>query len=251
MKSLLLFLALTACAWSQPTMPFAMWKSAAAPTPTLTVLDSLHRWHDAAQITGKSDGDTLYIWPDLSPTGGHLYQFTGARKPVYRTAQVNGQPAVYFDGVDDFMTGTGIVPYKNSEVTIFVVWRADGAQSDKYLLTFNAASPAILFNYGVANRLSYYDGTHYRIGTYSTDWRIYALVDSASTGISGYENGVHVAYTAGAHTALASGWVAMQIPRNSIERAKMYVAEILIYRTALSSANIASVHAYLKSKYGL
>lgn len=76
------------------------------------VLDGLVAHWDAEQLvyndagsTLATDGQSVQEWHDLI-TGKVLNQATGANKPTFNTAQVNGYRSIRFDGVDDYMRYT-------------------------------------------------------------------------------------------------------------------------------------------------
>jgi hypothetical protein len=49
------------------------------------------------------NASALSSWTDLTGNGHHLLQATAAKQPILVLNQLNGFPAVRFDGVDDFM----------------------------------------------------------------------------------------------------------------------------------------------------
>ncbi|HEV7280244.1 MAG TPA: ThuA domain-containing protein [Pirellulaceae bacterium] len=84
-------------------------------------------WLDAAKLPdGRAalsqaaieDGDPVAGWPDASGAGRHVTQESPDARPTYR--EVDGFRAVRFDGVDDFLSATGI-DRSAREVTVFVV----------------------------------------------------------------------------------------------------------------------------------
>jgi hypothetical protein len=63
---------------------------------------------DARNVNGygvapPADGAAVATWVDLSTAGSNATQVTGTNQPFYRAAYTNGQPAVDFDGVDNYM----------------------------------------------------------------------------------------------------------------------------------------------------
>lgn len=71
--------------------------------PPFSPLDisGLKLWLDASAITGLNNNDSVTTWADISGNGNDVTQSTGSKKPTYQTNQINGLPAVVFDGVDD------------------------------------------------------------------------------------------------------------------------------------------------------
>lgn len=59
-------------------------------------------WLDASQLTGLSNNDPVSSWPDLSLRGNSVWQ-VGSLRPLYKTNQQNGLPAVVFDSISQYL----------------------------------------------------------------------------------------------------------------------------------------------------
>jgi hypothetical protein len=77
-----------------------------------TTLGTLSMWNkaDAEAYNGAgfglaTDGQTVQQWNDQSGNARHASQFNAGNRPIFRASQVNGLPAIEFDGTDDFLTG--------------------------------------------------------------------------------------------------------------------------------------------------
>lgn len=65
------------------------------------------------------DGDPIRQWTDLSGKGNHATQTTGAAKPVFKVAIVNGRPVVRFSGTDDQMAlPDGAIPLTTGTMVV-------------------------------------------------------------------------------------------------------------------------------------
>lgn len=84
----------------------ALMGGASAPRLAPNAISGLKLWLDASQIVGLNDGDSVTTWSDLSGNGYDATQGTASKKPVYKTAILNGLAVVRFDGVDDVLTST-------------------------------------------------------------------------------------------------------------------------------------------------
>lgn len=81
-------------------------------TPRLFL--DLQLWLDAGQgvfqestfVTLSGDGDVVGGWQDQSGNGNHATQATTANKPTLQTGEINGRPAIRFDGVNDLLSLT-------------------------------------------------------------------------------------------------------------------------------------------------
>lgn len=81
-----------------------------------SVVDNAYGWYDASEITAN-DQDSITGWADKSGLNNDL-----SGSAVYNASQVNGEPAVFFDGGDDLMTTPDSTGYP---ITWFVVHRTD------------------------------------------------------------------------------------------------------------------------------
>ncbi len=59
-------------------------------------------WLDASHLD-VPENSSLALWPDLSGKDHQARQPVPAKQPLFQTHRQNGRPAVYFDGVDDYM----------------------------------------------------------------------------------------------------------------------------------------------------
>ncbi len=128
-------------------MPGVRKASAVAP-PVWSPADlpSLVAWYKADQIS-LSDGDPVAQWDDLSGNTRHLVQATGAAKPTYKTAIVNGLPVVRFDGVDDYLRHTAGGDFvTGTTLTVAVVHVRRAIVGNSRTLTLHDTSEANDFN---------------------------------------------------------------------------------------------------------
>lgn len=93
------------------------------PLPPIPLTAGLVMWTrgDAVPV---SNNDFAAPWLDFSGTANNPNQTLNARKPLFKTNQLNGKPVVRFDGVDDFLT------YPNplgSTLSVYVVARVNSA----------------------------------------------------------------------------------------------------------------------------
>lgn len=65
-------------------------------------------WLDAARL-GLANNTAVSSWTDFSGNNNHATQATGSQQPLYKTAQVNGVPAIDFDGTNDYLQFTNHV----------------------------------------------------------------------------------------------------------------------------------------------
>lgn len=86
-------------------------------------------WLAADAITGLADGAAVSQWNDVSGSNNHATQATGANQPTYRLNQINGMPAVDFDGVNDYFVSplSASGPFATDELVFAVLIRDTAA----------------------------------------------------------------------------------------------------------------------------
>jgi hypothetical protein len=221
----------------------------------------LKLWLRADLISGLSDGAAVATWPDDSGGGKDAAQATGANQPTYRTNVVNGRPVVRFDGTNDWMATPSLT---FGAFTAFYVYRGTAG-----LLAEHSASAVVndgdyfyppggahtlvrrgggtlLSSYDVSPNLAdnawrlvtrRHDGTHaghalYVGGTLQGKSTVYNSADPGTATVS-------AALYLGARGGGASLFFAGDL------------AELLVYDSALATADREAVQAFCAAKYGL
>ncbi len=72
----------------------------------LNSIAGLESWYNAGSINGVSNGSNVSAWSDSSGNGHNLSQATSNNQPIMETSDINGLPAVRFNGTSDYMAGT-------------------------------------------------------------------------------------------------------------------------------------------------
>ncbi len=221
-------------------------------------------WHDASQIVGKSDGDRVTTFTDLSANGLSLgASGTVSRQPIYRASALNGLPGLQFTVVDFTEMEYGNNDYALAgDSTMFFVAAAIGAP----------ASPGVSYlidNPVPANRHTIYlqtvagqgvctstiqpgsGGTLNVNMTAGEDLLIATKFAGASSLLRLNANGSRQS-TGTLITALATlnpFRIAAQYNNLVTGNIDMKLCEIVTYPSALSSGDFALVELYLKTKY--
>lgn len=265
MNRLILFLALTACAYSQPTMPFAVWKSAAV-SPSLPPVAGYSNWYDASDASSITKDGSNYVsqWNDKSGRGKHISQGTAAQQPVYYADSLNGRPAVKFistrrDRMDvaDTLSDSSMTVFavavmdQRSESYARIVSMAASATSDDYLAASGAAA---MLRRATLSKIGGYSGTDL------DSQFVTPLVPFVATSVWAKAThlvrvdslgGTPVARTVGAFPVrfLRIGSVTAVAP-TAAGAWHGLISEVIIYRRELSITEIRQVEAYLKTKWG-
>ena len=184
--------------------------------------------------TGSSAG----TWPDISGNGRDATQATASAQPAIITNALNGRQVRRFDGSGDTMTFAS--PSVSTVATWFIVSKTTDTQ---YLTIRDSVSNAPYFDATQSNTAS----------------------PTANSGsVSLFVNGVGAAYNRGtlltargssANILTASG-VNQSVTIHAIMAYPNYdalidIAEILVYPTALSTADQRNVEIYLANKWGI
>ncbi len=256
--------------WSTGTQLFGT--DAVGGTPVLTITQDLVERFRAGAITGVADGGTFATWPDTATGDGVSQNATAGGNPTFRAnATPSGQPAVRFDGDDEFRTTASPGIGSTAGFTYFAVVRANGAQAggaitdgsgaylfDRVATTGNPLASLKVVNgrFGVQKRFDSGAGLGGPLSTSgisTSDYQIVALRRNPAANrfelwvdgeLEGTESDPGSPLTPqpiviGRHgTIVSGGW-------------NGDIAELLVYRSALSDADFQTVGSYLESAYGL
>jgi len=236
-------------------------------------------WLKADAGAGLSGG--VFTWADQSGNGNNVGNDTAASQPTLVNDAINGQPAVRFDGVDDYLASQSVNFLGNTQGSVFAVYRFTADFStNKSNNVINASKRGVAFpnnpefhafsfeqGYNSGNVvLGPGDGTYGGLRTASgaiitSDAGIYTLVGNGAT-TSMYFNGANLPLTnyvgfdpTGKWFADASGadtFTLGAVVRDAKQNfAQVDLAEVIIYSTALSTADRNQVLTYLGDKYGI
>jgi hypothetical protein len=255
-------------AWGQGQAPFG----SVAAAPILGVTAHLTERFRAGDITGVANGATFSPWLDTANGDGSSQHAVAGDNPQFQTnVTPSGQPAVDFDGNDQFRTSLspGIAP--TSGFVYFIVCRANAAPtngdvadgSGDYLFDrdANVGNPlvslkAVNGRYGFQKRHDNGDGLGGPVSTTpisTTQFQIVAI--RRNPALSRFEVWVDGVMEASApDTGAALTPQPIVIGNHHDGDSKGFngdIAELLIYRDALSGSDFQAAGAYLEGRYGL
>jgi hypothetical protein len=208
-------------------------------------------------------------WRDKTTNGRH-YTASTTTRPSTGTRTQNGLNVIDFDGVNHQMSGNAesLSLFRNvSSGHLFVVSKADTTAANPFIFSSSTASASHLNraqvfvdgsgNLGIGGRRLDADGFQYitvsSVPTVPTvlsahfDWansdlflrREGVVVSSLTT----FQTGGSTSDTNGLGSALGGAGAGFRLDG--------YIAEIIVFNTALSTAQRASVEAYLAAKWGI
>lgn len=223
-------------------------------------------WHDAQAITGKSDGDALTQWDDLSGGGAHLGE-AGTTSALYRDGvtgeNINGHACVR------------IVVDTTCYFTYAVDILSAAAAGEVFIVAKNDADPS-----GVENRTGFWSFTASTFSVHHpwTDGKVYEAwgretrVDCgdptasltamhiynviSSAGVGGWIVNLNGAQLATADNTVDFLSTGIRVGRSQITAGTAYnyaglFGELVIFDRALSSGQRTDVYDYLAAKWAV
>ncbi|MBT4762215.1 MAG: hypothetical protein HOO06_10995 [Bdellovibrionaceae bacterium] len=224
-------------------------QSITSTAPQLTVeftplaISGVALWLDASQLN-LSNNDSVSSWTDLSGKDNHSEQATAGSQPTFLTGQLNSQPAVSFDGTDDFLQLTTAITM--TPATVFIVGRYNASTTMPYM--GNDTNNAFI---GYAGGSVYYFSTIDNISVTNalpSSYQIYA----ANAYPTGTDSTISIdgASVVTGDLSLGASSI-LYIARRNAERFNGDIAEVIIYETNLSTAQVSQVESYLSDKYAI
>lgn len=241
--------------------PYSNEDSATTDAEGPTLPAGLLLWYDANAITGLSDTDPIATWPDESGNGNDATQSTAADKPLYRTNQINGLPAVEFDGTSDYFSVAGLFGGSETAAEMFIVVKLD---ADPPATTTKTGSWNLAGNGGVTSfprtagdiRDSFCSTALKVVGNPTpslTAWRLYNAASAAGDWKARLD-GTQIFSTATntfTITALGPGLSLGRWFSTSFSYLDGMIAEVLVFDHVLSAGDRDVVEAYIADKYAL
>jgi len=209
-------------------------------------------WFRGDGITGLVDTDPLGTWNDESGNGHDVSQGIGVSKPLYRTNIVNSLPAVYFDGINDWMDGT--LSGALGDFYYFIV--ASSSSTSPFWLTFGNYDP--LLGASAITRRSLWDTVYLEFTdlSWTNNLANFYLIEYWRTGNNYYcaQNGAPSADNPRAHVysnTPVNFALATQTYGGYVVAGVQYQAESFLYDNFPSALNITEARLYIKNKYAL
>lgn len=209
-------------------------------------------WLDAGQGITKDGSDYVSAWADQSGNLNHATQGTGSNQPKWYDAQLNGLPTIYFDGGDKLILTSTI---DLTTATVFWVYKKLAAGGNFPVLGENSGFEySGLWDFVTSSYLIVWNNAAYKYcnGGGNTSYVTSELISDgtlANTHI--YENGSLQTDGSSSGSPNYLRFEAVGYRKYFDNYATGYLAEIIIYDTALGAPDRTTVEAYLNTKYGL
>jgi hypothetical protein len=196
----------------------------------------------AGVIPAINDGDPVGYWKDKSGNNRNFTQSTAANRPALKTNIQNSKNIIRFDGVNDFIQPSGYA-LGPQPVTVFTVFKTNGTGYHNIYDT-SGSNPMMWID--GSGRIEF-DITGYTSSSVVNTATLVSYVNASSGGIIAI-NGVTA--TSPYNVALSSSATTF-FNRGGGQTYKGDFYEMLIYNSALSTAQRQQVETYLNQKWGV
>jgi hypothetical protein len=216
-----------------------------------TDIAGCHIWLAADAIVGLADGDRVTTWADGSGNGNDATS-AGLARPMYKTGILNSLPVVRFLGsAGEFMTWANVISSLTAG-TFFAVIKNSAAQGSSQLgHPMKAGASGSGDHYPYADSVIY-DGwgsdSRKTTGTPAADlrsWHHYTVKSASGEWTAWHDGTQH--YTTSSNTV--SFTTAPELARSSGNHWDGDIAELIVYDSALVTADIQDVWDYLDAKW--
>lgn len=209
---------------------------------------------DAASVTSASG--TASKWADKSGNNYHATQGTVLNQPGYGARTVNGKNALFFDGSNDRLDiAAGFYGISNSDSTCFAVYASDNiAATAQRIIGATDGGTARWYiardqSLGAAQACARSSNTPSSItGLPTNTGQQLGVLLKAGIIVNAYYNSTK------GPDAVGSNFTATNFQVGATTNGNFFngvICEIICYNRALSASEIATVSAYLKTKWAL
>ena len=226
-------------------------------------LPGLAFWAAARLETAYADGGAVSTMTDRSGEGNNLTSAASGNEPLFQTAVIGVQPVYEFDGTDDYLRNTApgsMTDWTQSDHAIIAVIRPTSVTEEDILASSGAGAGHSLLmaistgrghswrGAGDANAINttttLLTNTNYILMYWvsATQNAIYlnGILEAGPTNLTGAAGaGTDQIFVGNRSGVYAGGWYSGNI------------AEVLIYTTAPSNAQMLEISAWLNSIYGI
>jgi hypothetical protein len=196
-----------------------------------------------------ANGTAVSGWTNEGNSGSNLTQGTTANQPTVATGVIDGLSAVLFDGANDYL-GTTLAA--DITRTVFIVAKqAVGSAGDAWLMQFGSANAIVRSNAGASwtwdRNQALADVT---IGGTTTNWNLIELKFTSTAQMDTWLNSAsHQTFDPDDSFNTTNIQIGANASGSGTQPFHGWVAEMLVYDSALSDADRGKVEGYLSHKY--
>ncbi|MDB6155081.1 MAG: hypothetical protein JWL90_3534 [Chthoniobacteraceae bacterium] len=201
-----------------------------------------------ADALGLADGSPVSVWNDASGNGRNLTQANPSLQPVYAANALAGKPVVRFTA--DFF-GSLALPSINNELTIIAVIKPAKTGAYHNILDGLGGTRPMLWVDGIGNYEFNFNSGAVTAATGSYDILFAVKRNSGAQYSQLYLNSPLAAASGPNAFAIAASQSYTFFNRSGSQAFNGDIAELIIYSSALTGAEIGKVGYYLQQKYSL
>lgn len=231
------------------------------PSPGAIGQSNLKAWFKANSGTGAtSTGDPISQWNDNSPLGINVVQVNSARYPTFNENNINYNPSLLFDGVDDRLQGSLGGNDFTSDFSLFCEFQFDalnaaGAFYHNHITPLGNSEATSFQIDSDGSSYVYKNQAHCIYGAFNTLPRLFSIINQnagVDTEVDTYEQGglstncVYPGNERGQHFRDYS----FGVNRLQDSYGNFWGGELIVYSSVLSAADKNKVETYLAIKYG-
>ncbi len=198
-------------------------------------------------------------WLDASGNNNNAVQNTDSSyRPTLNPSvpELNGYPAVHFDGIDDLLNGTTMSGLGNSSLSIFIISKGINTTqvNAKYLFAIGDLSTGYTLFQGSGNELVIRNkgsnlSTGIPIPNSGYPNSLIEIIKTLNTSVQYFKNSLFVNSNTSASNSASFTDGGYHIGDGNGQFWSGEIAEIIVYQSALNSANRILVENYLFNKY--
>jgi hypothetical protein len=220
-------------------------------------------WYDAADATTfLLNGSLVVEWYDKSGNSYKVHQLTASKQPAY-TEQVNGLNVVTFDGTSDYLQSVGNLDIFRQPYTMFFAGSFGGTAQDMFSwisgsnsgIDFNASNLVnkARFLHRFPRGLSGGDDLTPTTPIVYDTFTIFGMTRDSGKNMEMFYDGVSVGTLAGSDNFFDSGseYILGALTLSGTRYLDGKIGEIAIYDRLLTDTDLAQMHNYLLTRWGV
>ncbi len=206
------------------------------------------------------NGMAVSAWNDQSGKNNHVIQGTPANQPDYQTNALNGRPVLTFGGLNDRLLGAddAAFDFNTGNLSWFIV--AKPAETTLATTVFSTlgnnnltTAPGMAGGFNALRQpYARYSGS--AIVTQTKSLATWVIIGTSRSGGSAYlyNNGQQVVGPITAAENVNGGAIVVGAARpGGLDSFNGYIAEIIVFNKAVSTAERILIENYLSAKYGI
>lgn len=209
-------------------------------------IPGLEAWYDADNL-GLADNAAVRSWPDSSGHLRDLLQGTAANQPTLQTNELNGHSVVRFDGTNDYLT-TAFGLTLAQPLRIFVVAKSATASGHRVVDGIDGTNRAAMYGVPSSTWRMWATGAEVIGPTRDANYHIHYVRFTGATSTIRVDGGAGTTGNPG-----AAGLAGLTIGAGQ-DLAAFHdgdIAEIIVYSSTLTFAQLNALGRYLSVKYAL